>query len=712
MTPINGPVGTTVTVTAAASGFTGDTPGAIFTTAASCPGTYNTTAPNIAAGNGTKISGTQASFTVPSTLTLGTSGVPKSYNVCAYAGTVVGTSLSVNDPPTAFNLLPGGTVSPATTASGGGGTVTITMPTTAAVIPASPGVAFVAANATCPATYGVATATSATVTRTSTTVLSAAVPTSVLANSLSTGYTACIYSSALSGGTPVATSNAGAYNVTLPAVSLNQPTAPPSVSPNNLVNLTISSTSNIFTGVTAPVAVFTSSPTASPTTCSALYVAPGGTYLASVRKVANNKAAVTVPAGPVVIGSAPTPYNLCIYSSNNTTTGKLLSVVTYTVANVPTLTAVTPNAGSALGGQTITVTGSNFPSSGITATLGGAALTQVTPVDANTFTAVTPQHATGSATLMISTALGSDSLSGAFSYQNSISISPNTAPSSVTAQDVDVQGTGFLDLVWTGASAAKVYLTDGVYNGRAGTSGTTKANGPVAGCGNVIVISDNELVCNVNLTGALNAAGTATFTSYRAAVSVDLTASSNVVAINATAVALGVTFNPNDIGKPISDAATNIPAGTTIVAITSPTTAVMSAAATALPTITNPVSVSIGTQVAGTAVTGTSGEYTITATTPGSFTQADVGKAVTVATGLGSNTVITGIDPAGTVATLSVANSGAVSGSATLSSGNPVPDGAYNMVVVSDAALNAANTDTTYKQTVISSGSTFTVAPF
>jgi hypothetical protein len=430
---------------------------------------------------------------------------------------------------------------------------------------------------------------------------------------------------------------------------------------------------------------------------------------APLRKLANNKAALTVPIGVVVSSSLPTPYNLCIYSSSNTTTGKLISVVTYTAALVPSITSVSPNSGSALGGQMITVSGSYFPTTAgaITATLGGVALQQITPVDANTFTAVTPPHATGAATLMISTTIGSDSQAGAFTYMNSISVSPNTASSSVTAQDVDVQGTGFLDLTWTGGSAAKVYLVNGVYNGRAGTAGTTKANGPVANCANVIVISDSELVCNVNLTGALDATGAPAYTNYRTGVTATATASSSLITLTAS------TFSPNDIGQPIVQASnTNIPAGTTIVALNSPTTAVMSAAATSA-TPTNPISVTIGSQSTVTGVNGTAGLYTLAAGSANSFSQSDVGKSVT-GTGVGTNAVITAVDPTGTTITVSVANAvgGVTAASLTLGSANPVPDGAYNMIVVSNGALNAANTDTGYNQTVISSGSTFTVAPF
>ncbi len=702
MSPAYGPVGTTVTATKT-GGYSADGPGVIFTTTSSCPSTYNITAPNVAAANVNKVSANAVSFTVPTTLPGGTAGAVKQYYVCTYVGTTAGTSLAVNDAGSSFTLTPGGTVSPATGNSGGGGTVTLTLPSTATVVPATPGVTFALSSTGCPGTYGASpTNPSTTVTRTSTTVLTASVPAATLATGLNTPYTICVYAGTGTSSALLATSSTGGYAVTLPATTLNNATQPPSTS-GNPVNLTINSTSNFLTGVTAPAAVFLASPTTAPTSCSALYPAsPGTNMAATVRKLANNKAALTVPIGPVVSGGLPTPYNLCIYSSTSTTTGKLLSVVSYTVANVPTITAVTPNSGPALGNSTITVSGTYFPSSGITATLGGAPLTQITPLDANTFTAVTPPHATGPVTLSVTTSIGSDSMSSAYTYLNSVSVSPNTAPSTVTAQDVDVQGTGFFALSFGSSStAAKVYLVNGVYNGRGATN---KANGPVANCGNVIVITDSELVCSLNLTGALDNTGTASYTNYRAGVAAGVTSASNVLTLTSA------TFNPNDIGAPVVQASnTNIPAGTTIVAITSPTTALMSANASSTAAS---ITVTIGTTGTATVTSGAQDAFTVTGAA-NAFSQANVGSAIS-GTGIGTNAVITGVDPTGATATLSVANSAAISGSttATLTSGNPVPDGAYNITVVTDGALNAATTDTTYNQSVISSQSTFTVAPF
>jgi hypothetical protein len=417
-----------------------------------------------------------------------------------------------------------------------------------------------------------------------------------------------------------------------------------------------------------------------------------------------------MPTGATVAQNAvSTDYKICLYSSTSTSAGKLLSSSTFTVANQPTATAVLPSSGSALGDSTITVTGSNFPTTAnsISATLGGVPLTSITPVDANTFTAVTPAHSVGNVALVVTTAQGTASLPNAFTYANSIRVSPNTAPSTVTAQDVDVQGTGFLNYNFssTANTGAHVYLVDGVYNGRLATGGSVKANGAVADCGSILVISDNELICSLNLTAMLNAAGSAvTASSYRS-VQASVTANSNIITLSGTA-----RFTANDVGEPVVESGNgSIPANTTIAAVLTATTAVMSVDASTTPS-NPPIAVTLGSQSNAITVTGSNNGTTLTGSN-GDFSQADIGRAVTGDSDLGANAVIVAVNDTGSIATLSVPNGGAVT-SVTLESGNPVPDGAYNLTVVSNAAADAAATSQTYTQTVLSSESIFTVAPF
>ena len=70
-----------------------------------------------------------------------------------------------------------------------------------------------------------------------------------------------------------------------------------------------------------------------------------------------------------------------------------------TVATVPApeVTAISPATASHMGGMSATITGSNFPTDGVslpTVTVGGTAATSVQVIDANTLTIVLPSAST------------------------------------------------------------------------------------------------------------------------------------------------------------------------------------------------------------------------------------------------------------------------------------------------------------------------------
>jgi IPT/TIG domain len=480
--------------------------------------------------------------------------------------------------------------------------------------------------------------------------------------------------------------------------------------------LTGTSTTNFLTGYTAPVAYFTQAACPATWTSSALStVAPsasntGVTPATTVKKLANNKVAVTVPAAVVTIGSAASnKYNLCVYGAATAST-PLAANAAYTVATAASVSGVTPSAGPALGGSVITVTGSAFPTTAgsITATLGGTPLTNVTPVNATSFTAVTPAHAPANdLTLSVTTTSGTVSVKNAFDYVNGIVVAPNTAPNTASSQDVDVIGTNFLNYSFPAsptASDSHVYLVNGVYNGLIGTGGANKANGPVAECGSVLVVGDTELICTLDLTRRLDAAGAVVTTGQRSVSNAVTVASSNLV------TSTTANFTQADVGLPITETGnTHVAAGTTIVAVLNPTTAVLSANAASAGT---GVTVNIGYR--NTALSGTTAANSnqITSVTGGTLSQSDVGRSIS-GTGIPNGATITAVNTAGTTATISANATSANTGTGlTIESAYAVPNGAYTMTVVSNGATNAASTDANYSQTTVSSGSTFTVAPF
>ncbi|HET6531318.1 MAG TPA: IPT/TIG domain-containing protein [Actinoplanes sp.] len=722
LSPAVGPAG--IRVTAVVPNLTALTNatsvGVVMRTEATCPGTYNTTpaASNVAVAATNPAKGavggstTPVSFTVP-TLTLGASGAPRAYTVCIYAGTVVNTSVIVHDVGSnpQFTVTPAATTTPLTGASGAGGTITVTVPGTV-TLPASLDAIFTAGGTgACPATYsGGSNITQAAVTRTSNTVASMAIPLGVLGTgTTATPYTVCLYDQS---STNLVAVSSTTYSVTLPTSTLSSVIG----SSAGGQGITFTSVSNFLLNVASPGVAFVTTarcPTTYPAGGAVTVNGEAGTAVqaagGAVRRLANNRLAVTVPALPLT-NSEPTAYMACVYNGTQAGTSAILTAAAYTSTTVPAPTGISPTAGPAQGGNTVTVTGTDFPTTAgsITATLGGAALTNITPISATTFTATAPSHSPdNNVALTVTTSAGSRTLQNAYSFQNALDVDPNTAPNTTRLIDVTVNGTGFLAPTFGGSGNARIFLVDGEYNGVNNNSGV-RINGPVAECTSVLVISDNQLVCSLQLNRRLTAAASPAL--YDAAAYNHTPATTIETAIGSRYITAATgSFNMNDVGQPISHA--NIPANSTITAVISPTLALISAAAT-VNTSGTPVTPTFGGAIRTTGtLTALSGATALTGAA-GAFTSADIGRTIGTLSGVPAGTTITGISATGDRATLSAATTGAVNGAAPLHAPSAVPNGAYTLTFVSNGDVGASVTDDNYNQSVVSSSSTFTVAPF
>lgn len=90
----------------------------------------------------------------------------------------------------------------------------------------------------------------------------------------------------------------------------------------------------------------------------------------------------------------------------------------------PELTSVSPSSGAIAGGTSITLTGTGFTgATGVT--VGGSAATAVTVVSDTEVTCTTPMHSAGAVDVVITTAAGSDTLAGGFTY--SAAFDPSSA---------------------------------------------------------------------------------------------------------------------------------------------------------------------------------------------------------------------------------------------------------------------------------------------
>jgi hypothetical protein len=130
-----------------------------------------------------------------------------------------------------------------------------------------------------------------------------------------------------------------------------------------------------------------------------------------------------------------------------------------TATTTPTLSAVTPATGLTSGGTAITLTGTGFSSAATPSVLiGGACATNITVVSDTTITATTPTGVAGARDVVITTATGTVTGTGAFTYQDApaiLSLSPAAGPTTGGAV-VIINGRGF------GASGTPAVTIDGV----------------------------------------------------------------------------------------------------------------------------------------------------------------------------------------------------------------------------------------------------------
>jgi hypothetical protein len=591
---------------------------------------------------------TSVTFTVPTGPVTGANGAVKAYNACVY-DTAAGNSV-LQGSTTLYVGAPLA-VSQASGPSGGGNQIIVAAKSETPVFTSATAVAAAFTTGPCAATFGTGTPANllaTNVTKQSATAVGLTVPPGVTATGggAPTSYNICLYDGSAATSVLLTVAQYGA-NV----ASVNP--AAGSYLTSNAVAL--SSPMPFLTGVPTPGVLLVGG-----TACPAAYSTTAGNPPpivlsgSAVRRITAGKLLLNVP--PLTLtGNQPTPYQVCVYANN--AGGALVASAAYTAALTATPTAVTPSAGPMSGGNTITVLGTDFPTEPgrITATLGGVALTNIQPINDRAFTALVAAHpAEDDVTLIVTTPMGTRTLVGAYSYLNMIKATPNTAPSSAGSVDVMLAGSRFLSIPFgTGGTAARIYLVDGVYNGADAGDGTgARANGPVAECADVLPLSDDELVCTLQLGRRLNAAGTAFFdpSTYTNNLDNDISATVGSRLVVSTAGR----FSRNDTGLPVWSPTGIVPPGTTVAAVLSPTRALLSRPSAMSG---GGLTLNIGGQPLrqlGSALITVAGSPTVTLNPgSGSFTKADIGRVFGNTIGIANGTSIVSIGAGGTAATLS-----------------------------------------------------------
>ena len=241
---------------------------------------------------------------------------------------------------------------------------------------------------------------------------------------------------------------------------------------------------------------------------------------------------------------------------------------TVTVQNTlpaPTVTNVNPASGSTLGGTNITITGTSFTgATGVT--IGGVAATNVTVVNATTITATTPARTAGTASVVVTTPSGSNSVNTLFAYvvvpaPTVTNVNPASG-STLGGTNITITGTSFTGA--TGVTIGGAAATNVTVVNATTITATTPARS--AGTASVVVTtpsgsnSANTLftyvslptITNVNPSSGLTTGGTnitITGTNFTGATGVTIggAAATNVTVVNATTITATTPAGPREL---------------------------------------------------------------------------------------------------------------------------------------------------------------------
>ncbi|MFF5079103.1 hypothetical protein ACFY36_18765 [Actinoplanes sp. NPDC000266] len=505
------PSGGAATVTLNGTGvFTGNFYARWVFSTATCALTYpavstSSTAPVVDGGQITAANDTNSA-----TLTTPALTAAKEWKVCLYVSNAANSSAIAGHSTNTAYSVPYAALSQAAGPTAGGNTITLTG---TGFLPSTGTVATTFNTATCPNKYTATGTTNiaATSTRTAAGTATITVPNTIAAR---TPYNVCVYNGTTVGTSVLMGKSTGTY--TGLATGTLSPTAGNSGGTNTI---TLSAPTNTISG-TDPAATFTTG------TCPNEYgIGSGAEPFASplVTKISSAKVAIEVPTGVTVAqDAATTPYKVCLYASN---AGTLITIPpTYTVAPTLEVSAAAIadgiTGGPAQGGTRITITGlqgiPQAPGALLTAALGNAQLTDIEVIDDTSFSGTTSARGAGAVGLTVTTAAGTDASTGnIFTYSYGITITPNVAAPGATPT-IDVMGAGFLALAsnfsnypgGTTANSRVLLVNNAWYAARPAETTVLATAAPTTQCKNVTVISDNELICQLDLANTLTVGGT------------------------------------------------------------------------------------------------------------------------------------------------------------------------------------------------------------
>lgn len=240
---------------------------------------------------------------------------------------------------------------------------------------------------------------------------------------------------------------------------------------------------------------------------SATGVTIGGMPCTGIASNTDTLLTCTTPAGT---GSA----SVVVTTASGSSSG-----LSFTYASLPSVSSISPVGGPVAGGTAVTIVGANL-SSAIDVSVGGVACVSITANSATQLSCTTGAHSAGSASVVVTTANGSNADNTLYTYISQptvISMTPTHGPTTggtsititgtdlATAQQVTVSGLGCTGLVVTSATSISC-------NTPAGSSGLNNAvvvttyGGTATGPG--LFAYDTPAVTGVSPVGGSTAGGT------------------------------------------------------------------------------------------------------------------------------------------------------------------------------------------------------------
>jgi RHS repeat-associated protein len=165
-------------------------------------------------------------------------------------------------------------------------------------------------------------------------------------------------------------------------------------------------------------------------------VAFGSTAANDVTYVSSTELLVNAPAG------VPGVVDVLVSTSGGTRT--LADPFRYVAP--PTITAVAPIKGAIAGGQTVTISGTNFIAGETSVSFGGDAATTAIVTSSTTLTAVNPAHAAGTVGVSVTTPGGTAVLDGGFRYLDPPAIASFTPLQGRVGDAITISGSFDSDL--------------------------------------------------------------------------------------------------------------------------------------------------------------------------------------------------------------------------------------------------------------------------